>query len=53
MSSLRSPGKACCEAGLIRLTASAVGLSGGCKDGLTLKELYLLAAAYGRETYSW
>ena len=37
----------------IRLRASGVGLSGGCKAGLALKERYLLAAACGRENYSW
>ena len=38
---LRSPrclGKACCEACPIRFMVSGVGLSGGCKVGLTLKE---------------
>ena len=36
--SSRRLGKACCEACPIRLAASGVGLSGGCKAGLTLKE---------------
>ena len=36
--SLRCLGKACCEACPVRLIASGVGLSGGCKAGLTLKE---------------
>ena len=36
--SLRCLGKECCEACPMWLIASGVGLSGGCKAGLTLKE---------------
>ena len=41
ISALRAPrrlGKVCCEACPIRLAASGVGFSGGCKAGFTLKE---------------
>ena len=45
--------KACCEACPIRLIASRVGISVGCKAGFIFKELYLLVAACARDSHLW